>query len=86
MQAHRCQKDGNYQVPQSAVSASVSTAQDAAGFLCCQGTLLVHDELVVHRNLQAFSLQIGSLASWPPACHVAWGYFISDAGLCILTY
>lgn len=33
-----------------------------------------------------FSLQIGFLASWPPACTVAWGYSTSEAGLCILVY
>lgn len=33
-----------------------------------------------------FFLQIGFLATWPPASPVAWGYSISDAGLCILMY
>lgn len=33
-----------------------------------------------------FFLQIGFLASWPPARPAAWGYSISDAGLCILMY
>lgn len=83
MHSHKSQEEGNYQVPQSAASASPKTAWDAVGCLCCQGTLLAHDQFV-HRDLQFFPLQIGFLASWPPACTVAWGYSISEAGLCIL--
>lgn len=85
MQSLKCQEEGNYQVPQPAGSASLKTAWDAVGCLCCQGTLLARAQFV-HRDLQFLPLQIGFLASWPPACSVAWGYSISEAGLRILVY
>lgn len=53
MQCLKCQEEGNYQVPQPAGNASLKTAWDAAGCLCCQGTLLAHAQFV-HRDLQFF--------------------------------
>ena len=56
--SHQCWVEGKDHLPQPAGNALPNTAQEAAGFLCCQSTLLAHGHLDVHQDSQVLFCKV----------------------------
>lgn len=66
--ALQCYIEGKDHVPRPAGNTPPNTAQDTAGHLCSQGTLLPHIQLRVHQNLSNFSAE--QFPRWAAPKHV----------------
>lgn len=87
MQSNECQVKGVNHFPQSTVCACVCIAEDTAGHLCCQDTLLACAQLAVGPSWAFFAELLPSLSV--PSLYHSQGLFLPRGRtwhLCLLNF
>lgn len=72
IQSHKYQIQEKNPLPCPAGCTLIFTSQEAVGHLYCKAAPLTLVQVLVLQGLQALQCKAAFLASWPPACLVAW--------------